>query len=72
MDIDIKKVNLIEEPMDEENYVYAICHCTFRYEGIRVSRPDHTTYIRFNCPCCGEKLGIVAKGKLDTKFLSVI
>ncbi len=56
--MNIKKVNLMQEPIDEENYVYAICYCTSFHEGIQIPKPKYTTFIRFNCPCCGEKLGI--------------
>jgi predicted RNA-binding Zn-ribbon protein involved in translation (DUF1610 family) len=50
---------------DEKNYGYAVCKCTFMNEGIEVPRPEHTKYIRFNCPRCGENLGIMLRGKKD-------
>ena len=63
--MDIKKVDLTKEPMDEKNYVYAVCECILFHEGLKISRPKYSAYIRFNCPCCNKELGIVAKGKLD-------
>jgi len=60
--MDIKKVNLMKEPMDEKNYVYVMCECTLFHEGLKIPRPKYSTYIRFNCPCCGKEVGIIARG----------
>ena len=57
---------------DEENFVYAVCKCANAGEGIQIPRPDHTDYIKFKCPKCNEPLGIVAKGKYDTRMLAVV
>lgn len=51
-------VNFLDEPMDEVNYGYAICKCTKMHEGVKINRPEHHKFIRFDCPRCGTKLGI--------------
>lgn len=48
---------------DEEKYAYAICKCTLFGEGIEIPRPEHNTFFSFECPRCGESLGIWIRGK---------
>lgn len=58
-------VDFTKEQKDEDNYAYAICKCTLAHEGIEVPRKDETEFITFNCPRCGRRVGIMAKGKED-------
>ena len=67
----IVKVDLTKEPLDEENFGYALCKCTRTAEAIRVPRPDHTEFISFKCPNCGEPLGITLKGRFDSEPLDI-
>lgn len=60
----IKFVDLSKEPADYDNYSYAVCKCSRTMsEGIRVPRGDYNDFVRFNCPRCGEKLGLAVMGK---------
>ena len=56
---------------DYENNAYAVCECTGMYESIEIPKKDYTEFVRFSCPRCGRKLGMVVRGKKDNKCLAV-
>ena len=52
------------------DYVYLVCpNCTYMTEMgtlcIRVPRPQHSGYVKTNCPKCNAEMGIIAKGLND-------
>ena len=61
-------VNLRKEQMDEDNFVYAVCECTLAWEGIEVPRKYNSGLININCPRCGRRLGIMARGRKDIQI----
>ncbi len=53
---------------DYINNSYALCECIQPCYGIEIPRKDYTEFVKFNCPRCGKKLGIVVRGKKDKIF----
>lgn len=51
--------------LDNYHYEYACCECHNLDEAIQIKRPLHTDYIRFECPRCGNKLGVIALGMVE-------
>ena len=56
---------LVKDIVDHYHYEYAVCMCHSLDECIRIKRPLHSDYIRFNCPRCGNKLGVMALGMFE-------
>ena len=60
----MKIINYIKEK-NEKDFCYAACRCLPPQKAIELVRPNYSTYIHFNCPNCGEKLGLITKGRMD-------
>lgn len=58
--------------LDYKNNAYTICKCTGPHECIEIPKKDYTEFVEFNCPRCGEKLGIVVRGKKDKMLMNVL
>lgn len=53
-------------PNEDPDHIYVFCECSKSINFvIQIDRPEDSQYISFECPDCGKKLGIFAKGIND-------
>lgn len=45
----------------ENDYAFAVCYCTALTEGIAIPRTKEDRFVKFECPRCGERLGMFVK-----------
>lgn len=60
-------INLIENPIDYDNYVYAVCKCVPQPWVVRVPLEEDKTSYYFNCPKCNLSLGVSTRSKKQRK-----
>ena len=60
-----------ESEKDKQNYAYAVCECLPFCYGIKVPKNKNKTFEDFECPNCGEKLGLYVGAKKVNIFKNI-